>query len=128
MTFNPGDPKPPNAGRKPGTPNKDTAMIQELVDKLDMHPAEVLAHVATGNAVALGLVEAGSHPADSILAIPISLRVKAASELCSYLLPKRKAVEISANEDRPGGVLLVPAPITMDQWQKFVEQSHVPNE
>jgi hypothetical protein len=41
MTFYPGDPKPPNSGRRAGTPNKRTAQVQNaLTDMvLDLLPA-----------------------------------------------------------------------------------------
>ena len=122
MTFSPGTPKPPTSGRKVGTPNRETAFVQDIVDGLGMHPAEVLARAANGDAVGLGLVAADDPPMASIEALPISLRIKAASELCSYLLPKRKAVEIVDREEgQRSGVILVPAPVDMDEWTAIVK-------
>ena len=43
MTFQPGDPKPPGSGRKPGQPNRTTAALRELVEaETDDVPIPVL--------------------------------------------------------------------------------------
>jgi hypothetical protein len=125
MTFTPGISKVPNSGRKPGTPNRETTLVQELVDELGCNPLEILARVAMGDALGLGLVTENDHPSAAREALPIALRVKAASEIAGYLVPKRKAIEHSGHiEERQGGVLLVPAPMSMDEWTAMVESQH----
>lgn len=118
MTFTPGCEKPRDSGRRPGQPNRDTLRLKELVDRLGCDPIEVLARVAMGDAVGLGLLPVGSPAADAQLALPISLRVKAASELAGYIWPKRKALEVSMDEVPTGGVMVVPASMTIDEWSR----------
>jgi hypothetical protein len=46
MTFKKGDPRPPNAGRKPGTPNKDTASVKALAFEHVPKALKILARLA----------------------------------------------------------------------------------
>lgn len=48
MSFEKGDPKPENAGRKAGTPNKRTLEIKEYADSLGVSPANYLIDILAG--------------------------------------------------------------------------------
>lgn len=75
MGFKPGHKKV--AGRAKGTPNKSSLPIAELCAKHNCSPVEVLIRLALND-----------NEPDRQLA--------AAKELCQYLYPKRKAVELSS--------------------------------
>ncbi len=69
-------------GRQKGTPNKKTVALQEIAERLDVDPFEILLLYAKGDFITLGLCGVTS-----------SERLKAAIEAASYLHPKRKAIE-----------------------------------
>lgn len=75
-----GQPKDPGSGRQKGVPNKKT---QDLMEKCEARGIDVfdllLEYVVTP--------------------CPMELRFQALKELCQYLYPKRKALDISANLD-----------------------------
>lgn len=75
MGFKKGQPRPPNAGRKAGTPNKKTQALADKCKELGVDPFAVLLDLCKS-----------SDP---------SIKLSAAKEVCQYLLPKRKAVEVS---------------------------------
>jgi hypothetical protein len=58
--FKKGDQKPEGSGRRAGTPNKATATVRELLLKEGADPIAILADIAMGRAVKLGLVPEGS--------------------------------------------------------------------
>lgn len=84
-------------GRKKGTPNKLTKELQELTEKLGIDPFEVLLRLAAGDWRGLGYPKGIAIGPFGIKCPTIdpSVRAKAASEACSYLFPKRKAIEHS---------------------------------
>lgn len=83
-------------GRKKGTPNKKTLPLLARAKALKVDPFEILLLFAMGKWKRLGYKENVLTPEN---------RLKAASEACQYLHPKRKALEVSdgndPNEDRP---------------------------
>jgi hypothetical protein len=88
-------------GRVKGTPNRTTLPLQELAQKLNCNPFEILLRFAMGDAKGLGYaldtVEQTT-PKGDIIEKPLitpEIRVKAASEAAQYLYPKRKAIEHS---------------------------------
>jgi hypothetical protein len=95
-------------GRKPGTPNKSPADFVSRMEELrrrglDCDPVRVLMEIASSTRLeADGTVAPISPPVDN------RDRAKAAAELCSYVFPKRKAVELSQNTDRPIQFSIVP--------------------
>lgn len=75
-----GDPKPEGSGRKKGTPNRKT---EDLMAKCE----------AKGIDVFEALLEYVTEPST------MELRLSALKELCQYLYPKRKALEVSGSMD-----------------------------
>lgn len=73
------------SGRRKGSPNKKTLALMEKAQALGIDPFEILLLFAKGDCVALG------YPPGSI--DPVS-RLKAASDACQYLYPKRKAIQL----------------------------------
>ena len=74
--------KTPGSGRKPGTPNKKTQTLMEICDQEGLDPFRALlklAKTAEKEEIALGALK----------------------ELCQYLYPKRKALEIANSDDAP---------------------------
>jgi hypothetical protein len=110
MPFQPGQPRPENAGRKAGTPNKPTQELKELAEKLGVNPFEILLHFAKGDYEALGLPESvvASYTKDGDPlpkpSISPELRQKSAKDACEYLFPKLKQVEHTG--DTPAASLL----------------------
>ncbi len=72
-------------GRKAGTPNRATLLVQETLARLGCDPFEIMALIAMDE--------------DN----PPELRGKMAAELAQYIQPKRKAIEHSG----PGGTALI---------------------
>lgn len=77
-----GRPKTPGSGRKAGVPNRNTLSLEQKcaskgIDVFDL------------------LLEYVIHPC------PMELRFKAIQELCSFLYPKRKAIEHSGEISNP---------------------------
>lgn len=102
-TFVPGQARLPGAGRKKGTPNKNTQTLLEKARELGVDPFEVLLLFAKGDWKALGYAsEMTDRPTQHgvIMEYTISpeLRKSAASDANQYLHPKRKAVELSTSE------------------------------
>lgn len=75
-------------GRKPGTPNRKTEVLEEICAKNGLNPFEAMVHMAQCDAY---------EPA---------LRFAALKELCQYLYPKRKALELSGDAEG-GGIRIV---------------------
>jgi hypothetical protein len=73
------------AGRKKGQPNKKTASIQAKLDKLGCDPIEGMARIAKR------AMEEGDMP----------LAGSMYKELAQYVAPKRKAVEVSGDQENP---------------------------
>lgn len=70
-------------GRTKGIPNKKTILLEELCEKRKIHPFEALLTLC-------------SHPDPSI-------QLGAIKEACSYLYPKRKAIEHSEDPNNYPG-------------------------
>lgn len=101
MAWPKGKPRPENSGRKKGTPNKDTLPIEQKALDLGVDPFQILLHFAGGNWKALGyenecyFTEKADGAVKMGYVISPEMRCKAASEACQYLLPKKKAIELS---------------------------------
>ncbi len=83
MPFVRGKPRPPNAGRKKGTPNKETRTIEEKMRELKCDPIQGMANIA---------MDEDNTP---------ELRGRMFAELAQFVLPKRKAVEHSGPDNQP---------------------------
>ncbi len=98
-------------GRKKGVPNKDTQYLIDLCAKNKMDPALILIHIANGDWKALGydsptIVKPGFGGVEiDSLVIEIDHRLDAAKKLMEFIYPKRKSVEIKADENNKGFVL-----------------------
>jgi hypothetical protein len=111
-----GAPKTPGSGRKKGTPNKRTLegpKAEEIAERLGCNPFEVLIHFAKGDWKSLGY-EAGKRivgctqdgsPIEVDVISP-ETRLNAAKEASQYLFPKRKALELSTDEEKGFKIIL----------------------
>lgn len=102
MTFKPGVPRPANAGRKKGTPNKVTVDLLERMQEVaakrgveNFHPVVAMAEIALDPEW------------------PMEIRSRMYSESSKYVAPQRKAVEHSG----PGGE---PIEVKLDFVDKIV--------
>jgi hypothetical protein len=92
---------PKSGGRVKGTPNKSTAELQALADKLGVNPFEILLRFAANDWKSLGYDErtrtvfSKTGEAVELDVIEPSERIQAAKSACEYLFPKRKAVEFT---------------------------------
>lgn len=91
--------RPKTGGRKKGTPNKKTQIIEEILESLDCSPITNLARIANGQKV-MCLAYANKETGDFVEmeVMPTLDQIKDANkELAQYIYPKRKAVEHSGS-------------------------------
>lgn len=94
-------------GRAKGTPNRATAQLQERAAALGVDPFEILCLFAKGDWKSLGydreifLTMEGEKSCSYRFTIDPAVRAKCASDVASYLFPKRKAVELSTDPENP---------------------------
>jgi len=106
MAARKGEPRSPKAGRKKGTPNKSSIPAQELAEKLGINPFEILLRFAAGDWQGLGyenecyFAEKPDGAVKMGYVISPEARAKASAEATKYLMPQRKAVEISTEGDK----------------------------
>ena len=110
--FKRGEPRPANAGRKKGTPNKITESVTDLLNGIQEQgfscdPVEFLARVVANDKEFFG------RKGDIIFGI----RLKAAVELAPYRAPKRKAVEITGG-DTTSAVMIIPDKSPAETWEE----------
>lgn len=79
MPFEKGKPRDPRAGRKKGTPNK-VRSIEAQCEAYGLDPFDVMIEFLQSEE-------------------PI-LRFQSAKELCQYLAPKKKAIEVAFDPDK----------------------------
>lgn len=105
MPFQKGKPRAENAGRKKGTPNKDSLPLEQKAKELGIDPFEILLRFAAGDWEGLGydnecyISENAGGSTKIGYTIPPELRSKAAAEASQYLYPKKKALEIASGTD-----------------------------
>lgn len=93
-------PRPEGAGRKKGTPNKNTAPLKMKAIELGIDPFEILLLFAKGDWKKLGyknemlFTTTQKGDVNEEYTIQPAVRARAAAEACSYLHSKRKAIEI----------------------------------
>lgn len=104
-------PKKNLGGRPKGSLNKEVQGFLDLLQAEKFDPAMALIRVAQGNAEWLGVPE-----------VEMQFRLRAMETLISYVLPKRKAIEIKAEVTNRNSVLMVPAPMTAVEWEKMVQE------
>ena len=112
MPFEKGKPRHPNAGRKKGTPNKDSLPLEQKAAELGVDPFTILLHFAGGHWEQLGYKEkcttkwTGSGIEYEEDVITPAMRLTASKEAAQYLYPKKKAIELS-NDDTQGFKIIV---------------------
>lgn len=85
--FKPGHPR--FGGRKKGSQNKRTREVQEILDRLDFHPVEFLAIVASTGQM--------PNPDGSFTAVDAVERLGAAKAIAPFCAPRLQAVEAQVN-------------------------------
>jgi hypothetical protein len=70
-------------GRCKGTPNKRTMAVAEVLGELGLDPIKQMGQIAMDERV------------------EVSIRVQVLKELCQYVAPKRKAVEVTGDKGAP---------------------------
>jgi hypothetical protein len=85
-------------GRQPGTPNKATAELQQKLAALGCDPIVGMATIAEN------------------LANSVEIRLKAYSELCQYVYPKRRAVDVGGDPDVGIQRVISAEPLTSEEW------------
>ncbi len=122
--FIPGGPRPPGSGRAKGTPNKQTQELIELAERLGVNPFEVMLNIVKNDWQALGydsptVTRATLEGVVEVERITVELRAQCAQNACSYLYPKRKAIEHSG----PDGGPIESAPALTDAERLALVQS-----
>ncbi|MGE4131898.1 MAG: hypothetical protein AB7F86_09680 [Bdellovibrionales bacterium] len=77
--FKKGEPRPPNAGRRAGVPNKRNKAVRDLIEESGKNP------IAT-------MLDLLDHP-------EVGIRFQAAKELASYMYAKPRTLEVDATVD-----------------------------
>lgn len=101
MAYPKGKKRPPNAGRRAGTPNKKKECVAEICERLGFNPFELLIHVAKKDFKALGYdtAELTKMTKDGGIfseeRINLDHRLKAAAQLTTHVAPVLKAIEHS---------------------------------
>lgn len=98
-----GSTKTPGSGRKKGSKNKRTKELLMRAQEFGIDPFDCLMHIVNGDWKALGYdsptkvveTENGVFHTDII---ELKDRLIAAKEACSYLYPKKRAVEVTPGE------------------------------
>lgn len=104
MSRKPGLPK--TGGRSAGTPNKSVIPLREICERVGCDPFEVLIKFAAGDWKGLNYpsetqtIEGDGWQREEYYITP-QMRVHAAKEACTYLHPKRKAIEHSNDPENP---------------------------
>lgn len=98
--FKKGNPRPPGAGRRAGTPNKRTQTVIEIVEASGKNPIAVI----------LDLLD-HSDP---------NIKLSAAKAVCEYIYPKRKHLDIDAST---ASVVIPHQTVTDDQLLMLVERA-----
>lgn len=92
-------------GRQKGTPNRDSIRPWQIALAHKFEPIELLIHFARGDEKALGWGEPLKIEKGGVVfikdRITPEMRLNAVMEACSYLYPKRKAIEHTGPDGGP---------------------------
>src|SRR5215213_7226803 len=80
-------------GRCTGTPNKRTLAVDEVLGELGLDPIKQMGQIAMDERVEVGV------------------RVQVLKELCQYVAPKRKALEVTGEDGGP-----IQGELTLNAW------------
>ena len=86
--FKSGQARPEGSGRIKGTPNKRTGELVDLLKSVAYSPFEFLIRCYTDD-----LFHRDGHR----LEVALDIRVVCAKELCGYLAPKKRSIEVSGS-------------------------------
>lgn len=104
MPWPKGMPRPPDAGRKKGTKNKDSRLLKEQAEKYGVDVFEILVLFAGGKWQELGYDKEtqtksmGGGETYEVRIITPEIRLKAAADACQYLHPKLKTIEATIRD------------------------------
>lgn len=90
-SFKVGQPRPANAGRKKGTPNKRTVELQERLAELDVDPVGTLSKILKEQMAIFEHRKKNRQLTGALIALSDAERTT--SNLFQYLYPKKKAIE-----------------------------------
>jgi hypothetical protein len=96
----------------PAKTGKERARINDLMKEVGCDPFRIMAQVAMGQEVCGHIPE-------------LSDIIECSKELAGYMAPKLKAIEHVDVTKVAGGVMLIPAPVSMDEWARIVEANKV---
>lgn len=98
--FKEGEPRPGNAGRRAGTPNKKNQEIFDLAKELGCNPAKILMHIAMGDSKALATKykDGDGEEQENRPLIDLDQRKDAAKDLMPYLYGKRKPIDSNGDD------------------------------
>src|SRR5215471_4113966 len=85
-------------GRQAGTPNKATVELQQKLAALGCDPIVGMATIAENHANA------------------VEIRLKAYSEICQYVYPKRRAIDVGGDPDVGVQRVISAEPLTCEEW------------
>ena len=85
--------KPRFGGRKPGSLNKRTRQAVEICEAMNFHPAAFLATIAM-----TGLMP---NPDGSTTAVTTDDRIKAATALAPFVMPRLQATQVTGKDEGP---------------------------
>lgn len=91
MSFEPGKPRHPQAGRRKGTPNKKTVELMTKLEELGLDPAEKLAFILDEQLKIFEWRKKKNQRAGALTALADAERTVA--DLMQYVYPKKKAIE-----------------------------------
>jgi hypothetical protein len=122
MPFQKGSKRPSNAGRKKGSSNRRTMMVDEMVSKLNVDPLEVLLLFAKGDWKKLGYDAESTICYNSAgieytrLTISPETRIMGAKEAVKYIYSQKKAMELSASSNE--GFKIIVQDFTINKGEK----------
>lgn len=99
--------------RTKGSKNKHSFQAEELAQKFDVQPFEILMRIAMGDWKFFGFDGATktTYTAQGIEVEELNIRMQdralAAKEACKYLYSQKKALEVSASPDTAGFKIIV---------------------
>jgi hypothetical protein len=85
-------------GRQPGTPNRATLEVQQKLAALGVDPIVGIATIAED------------------VANPVEIRLRAYSEICHYVYPRRRSVEVDGNVEVGIKRVISAEPLTNEEW------------
>lgn len=91
--FKAGQPRPANAGRKKGTPNKRTVEFLELLEKHDFAPGEEMIYCYREMIKLFNYRKVRGNIAGAVDTLKKAEEIL--NDICQYVYPRKKAVEHS---------------------------------